>query len=125
MRAFRFLALPCILLAASCSKSRTSDVRWLEKSQRQEVIVFKDDLPESAIDNDQQFFFQSRKLPDHVSRASESGLYYYRFDGDSIQLKTRGQKFYFKMSDDGKSFTIGRFFIDPGGMGDILTFEKQ
>lgn len=114
----------------ACSKSDQYEDRWVETSQRQEVIVFKNEekstLPGSTdTGTEGSFYFQSRKLPEYVSRANESGIYYYAIEGDSLILKTRQQKFYFKMAADKKSFTIGRFFVDPGGLPQDLVFEKQ
>lgn len=128
MRTSLFLTTAGALLFAACSKSRSLEERWLEKSQRQEMIVFRDDTPKTGYADTAQersFYFQSRKLPPEVSRANESGVYFYTVKGDTLILKTRQEKFYFKMSADGRSFTIGRFFIDPGGLGDLLIFEKQ
>jgi hypothetical protein len=127
MKSLLFLTTASALLFAACNKSRSLEERWLEKSQRQEVIVFRDNVPASGVDalEDRSFYFQSRTLPPEVSRANESGVYFYSISGDSLLLKTRQEKFYFRMSADGRSFTIGRFFVDPGGLGDLLTFEKQ
>ncbi|MRG48122.1 hypothetical protein GFS24_23585 [Chitinophaga sp. SYP-B3965] len=127
MRLALLLALTSLM---ACSKSDQYEDRWIETSQRQEVIVFKHEekstLPgTTATGTEGSFYFQSRKLPDYVSRANESGIYYYTIEGDSLLLKTRQQKFYFKMAVDKKSFTIGRFFVDPGGLPQDLIFEKQ
>lgn len=128
MKTNLFLTMAGAILLAACNKSNSLEERWLEKTQRQEVIVFRDNTPgNGGIDNqeEQSFYFQSRKLPPEVSRASESGIYFYTLAGDSLLLKTRQEKFYFRMSADKRTFTIGRFFVDPGGLGDLLVFEKQ
>ncbi|WP_123848838.1 hypothetical protein [Chitinophaga lutea] len=122
------LYIPMALLLAACSKSQSLEERWLEKSQRKEVIVFRNGKPDSSdmyMGEERSFYFQTRPLPPSSSRASESGIYFYSLAGDSLILKTRQEKFYFRMSADGRSFTIGRFFTDPGGLGDLVIFEKQ
>ncbi len=122
------LSIPAVLLLAACGKSQSLEERWLEKSQRKEVIVFRHGKPDSSdmyLGEERSFYFQARPLPPSSSRANESGIYFYSVAGDSLILKTRQEKYYFHMSSDGRSFTIGRFFADPGGLGDLVTFEKQ
>jgi hypothetical protein len=130
MRAALVLTLSSFITLYSCSKSDKYEERWVETSQREEVIVFKHDAQPSlpmtnATGTEGSFFFQSRELPDYISRANESGIYFYVIEGDSLLLKTRQQRFYFKMAADKKSFRIGRFFVDPGGLSSELIFEKQ
>lgn len=127
MKATFFPILAGVTMLTACSKSQSLEDRWLEKSQRKEVIVFREAVPGSGTDvvEERSFYFQTRPLPPQVSRANESGVYFYSIEGDSLLLRTRQEKFYFHMSADGRTFTIGRFFTDPGGLGDILVFEKQ
>lgn len=129
MRVSLLLTLVGIIALSACSKSNKNEERWVEASQLQEVIVFKGAIPSltssSISGTEGSFYFQSRKLPEYVSRANESGIYFYTIQGDSLLLNTRQEKFYFKMATDGKSFTIGRFFVDPGGMTENLIFTKQ
>lgn len=130
MRAALILTLSSVVALFSCSKSDKYEERWVETSQREEVIVFKHDAQPSlpltnATGTEGSFFFQARKPPEYVSRASESGIYFYAIEGDSLLLKTRQQRVYFKMAEDKKSFRIGRFFVDPGGLSSELIFEKQ
>ena len=126
MRPLSYLAFPVLFILAGCSKSADIEARWLETSQRREVIIFNAGMPgESAaeqIPGEGNFFFQSRPLPSTANRASESGIYFYTIEGDSLLLKTRQEKFYFKMSQDKKTFTIGRFFYNPGGLPYLLVF---
>lgn len=130
MRVSLLLTMAGIIALSACSKSNKNEERWIETSQRQEVIVFKNagtpSLPGSATTGTEgSFYFQSRELPDYVSRANESGIYFYTIQGDSLLLNTRQQRFYFKMAADRKSFSMGRFFVDPGGMSDSLVFTKE
>lgn len=126
MRISLFLA--GLLALAACKKETSSDERWLEESQRKEVIVFRDVTPTGgSAQNGQEhsFFFQCRDLPASSSLSSPSGVYFYTLEGDSLILKTSRQKVYFKMDADGRSFTIGRFFPNYTGLQDLLIFEKQ
>lgn len=130
MRVSLLLTVAGIMALSACSKSKKNEERWIEASERQEVIVFKNastpTLPNSSGSGTEgSFYFQSRKLPDYVSRANESGIYFYTIQGDSLLLNTRNQRFYFKMAADGKSFSIGRFFMNPGGVSDKLVFTKE
>jgi hypothetical protein len=130
MRVFLLLTLTGLLALAACSKSDITEERWLETSQGQEVIVFKHDtepsLPGSTVDNTEgSFYFQTRKLPDNISRANESGIYFYTIKGDSLLLKTSQKNYYFKMAEDRKSFTIGLFFFPHDGLAQQLVFKKQ
>ncbi|WP_346319083.1 hypothetical protein [Chitinophaga sp. YIM B06452] len=115
-----------LLALAACSKSESeTEERWLETTQRQEVIVFNDQLPEKNALIERSFYLQTRKLPVSSGQVNESGIYFYRLEGDSLILRSRDQKYYFKMGNDGKSFIIGRFFHDPGGLPEKLEFERQ
>jgi hypothetical protein len=120
------LAFAGLLALAACSKADSeTEERWLETSQRQEVIVFNDHLPDKNAVDERSFYFQTRKLPLNSGQVNESGIYFYRLEGDSLILRSRDQKYYFKMAGDGKSFIIGRFFHDPGGLPAKLEFERQ
>ncbi|MBO9150636.1 hypothetical protein ACFOTA_00330 [Chitinophaga sp. GCM10012297] len=120
-----FLGLAAAGLCA-CSKSDSAgEERWLETSQRQEVIVFKDGLPDKDLPEEKSFYFQSRKLSPTSGQVNESGIYFYKLEGDSISLRSRDERYYFKMGNDSKSFIIGRFFHDVGGLPEKLEFERQ
>ena len=97
----------------------------MEKSQRREVIVFRGGLPDNSQDEtvEKSFYFQGRKS--QAGQMGESGIYFYTVRGDSLVLKTRQAKFYFRLSDDGQWFKMGRFFSNPGGLDTLLIFEKQ
>lgn len=115
-----------ITMLVACKKSQSLEERWLEQSQRREVIVFRDGVPDPDLDQDKEksFYFQGRQQSGGQA-TQESGIYFYTVKGDSLLLRTRQQKFYFKMSGDGKWFRMGRFFTNPGGMDTLLIFEKQ
>ncbi|RPD38870.1 hypothetical protein [Chitinophaga barathri] len=126
----RFKSLSLIiagpLVLTACSKPESeSEERWLETTQRQEVIVFTDGLPNKDLAEEKSFYFQTRKPPDNSGRVNESGIYFYTLKGDSLILRSRDKKCYFKMGDDSRSFIIGRFFTDPGGLPETLEFERQ
>lgn len=127
MRHPLLLILVLILSFTACKKSEDLPAdRWVEKSQGQEVIVFRDAQPNSALDNQEQsFYFQARVLPVTSGMRSPSGIYFYQIQGDSLILRTSGQKVYFKMNADGQSFTIGRFFDNYGNLPEKLIFERQ
>lgn len=119
-----FLAAAGLCVVTACSKSDSAgEERWLETSQRKEVIVFKDGLPDKDLAEEKSFYFQGRKTT--PNQVSESGIYFYILKGDSISLRSRDEKYYFKMGGDGRSFIIGRFFTDPGGLPEKLEFERQ
>lgn len=124
MRLSLFL-LAVLAAAPSCKEESLPDERWLESTQRQEVIVFKDVSPLDARGGEQRFYFQSRKQPENSSLTSSSGFYYYSLEGDSLLLNNTRKKVFFRMDESGRSFTIGRFFPDPGGLPELLIFEKQ
>ena len=125
MRTSLSLLLIGLTAASACKKESQTDERWLESSQRKEVIVFKDENPTVANGQERSFYFQARDLPPISSVVSPSGIYFYSLEKDSLLLKTSQQKVYFKMSDDGQSFTIGRFFPNYTGLQDLLIFERQ
>jgi hypothetical protein len=128
MRISLFLLLSSLMATMACKKESSDDERWLEESQRQETIIFNDGTPTAqSIDDghEHSFSFQCRPLPLSSSVASPSGIYFYTLEEDSLVLRNSQRKIYFKMSPDGKSFTIGRFFPNYTGLQDLLIFRKQ
>lgn len=128
MRISLFLLLFSLMATVACKKESSEDERWLEESQRKEAIIFNDGTPKAEFVDDgreHSFSFQCRPLPLSSSLGSPSGIYFYTLEEDSLILKNSQRKVYFKMSPDGRSFTIGRFFPNYTGLQDLLIFEKQ
>lgn len=131
MRKYLVLGGLVITVLAACSKKKSEEeVRWLESTEKKETIVFKQ-FPPSGADTDtpplRSLYLQFRKLPQDASYPNPSGLYLYESVAkDSIRFENSDQTCYFLVADDGKSFTIGRFFPVSGTqLPEKLVFVKQ
>ncbi|WP_109699962.1 hypothetical protein [Chitinophaga deserti] len=134
MRKRVVLGLIAVAAVAGCSKKSDEEVRWLESGEKKETIIFYGRIPNPAGSGApgsvntaaNSFFFQARKLPPESSYPNASGLYFFQLEKDSILFRNNDRKFYFVMSPDQKSFTIGRFFPENGTrLPDKLVFIRQ
>ncbi len=134
MRKRVVLSLIAFAAIAGCSKKSEEEVRWLESGEKKETIIFYGRIPDPTgtstpgSDNSaaNSFFFQTRKLPPESSYPNASGLYFFKLEEDSILFRNNDRKYYFLMSPDQKSFTIGRFFPENGTrLPDKLVFLRQ
>lgn len=136
MRKRVVLSLLALTALAACRKNSAEEVRWLETSEKKETIIFKDRVPAAenrppgsgggSPSGEGGLFFQFRNIPQDASYPNPSGLYFYELREDSILFRNNGEKYYFHMAADGKSFTIGRFFPANGTrLPEKLVFEKQ